>query len=89
MCRFDVTKYIDRGGMTERAQMVEPGYEDQEGKVVMKGNSIEHPNAYIIYRIFVDSIQDGPSQPQSAAAAASSEPARKKSPNKKQKQQQQ
>ena len=24
----------------------------------MKGNSMEHPNAYLIFRIFVDSIKD-------------------------------
>ena len=57
VARFDITRYIDQGARTEKAQMIQPGEEVPEDKVVMKGNSIDQPEAYIIYRIFVDSLE--------------------------------
>ena len=39
--------------------MVQPGEEPQvKGQFVMKGNSEEHPDAHLIFRIFVDSIAE-------------------------------
>lgn len=57
-CRFDLTRYIDVGARNEKVSMVKPGQEPKvKNQLFMKGNSQEHPEAYLIFRIFVDSIE--------------------------------
>ena len=56
-CQFDITKYIDQGGKNEKAVMLQEGEEPQnKSLIVIKGNSEEHPDAHLIFRIFVDAI---------------------------------
>ena len=59
-CSFDLTKYIDKGGKNEKVSMIAASSsnaaEESKKQFVLKGNSEEHPDAYLIFRIFVDSI---------------------------------
>ena len=58
VCRFDLTKYIDKGARVEKVCMLAPGEEPPSpDQIVLKGNAEEHPAAHLIFRIFVDSIQ--------------------------------
>jgi len=59
--RFDLTSYIDIGARSEKIIMVPPGGEPKnKNQLFMKGNSEEHPDAFIILRIIVDSIDKSP-----------------------------
>ena len=57
MSRFDITRYVDKGARTEKVCMVAPGVQADDVTIVMKGNSEGHPNAYIIFRLFADTIK--------------------------------
>ena len=57
-CRFDVTSYVDAGGKTEKVIMVAPGEEpSNKAQLYMKGDSENHGDAFLIFRIFVDSLE--------------------------------
>ena len=57
VCRFDITRYIDQGARTEKVCMVAPGVQADDVTIVMKGNSEAHPDAYLIFRLFADTIK--------------------------------
>ena len=58
-CRFDLAKFIDKGARTVKACMIQPGEEPQDqDQIVMRGNAQEHPDAFIIFRIFADTIEE-------------------------------
>ena len=63
-CEFDLVKYLDQGARTEKISMAQQGDNDKQIKLV--GNSIAHPDAHILFRIFVDSINENGEEPSSA-----------------------
>ena len=50
--------------------MVAPGKSGSEARIVMKGNSQMHPDAFLIFRIFADTIQSQAQQPAKKQAPA-------------------
>lgn len=61
VCQFDLTKYIDKGARVEKVCMLAPEETPSNPQqIVLKGNAEEHPDAHLIFRIFVDSIQTQP-----------------------------
>ena len=57
VCRFDITRYVDKGARTEKICMVAPDVQPDDITIVMKGNSEVHSDAYLIFRIFADTIK--------------------------------
>ena len=59
VCRFDITRYIDLGARTEKISMIGPEQEAQSPDyLVMNGDSANHEDAFIIFRIFADTIAE-------------------------------
>ena len=56
-CELDLTKYLDQGARTEKVMM--SSQQDNSGKLKLFGDSEAYPDAHILFRIFVDSINDG------------------------------
>ena len=54
---MDITNYIDKGARTEKVCMVAPEDQVSPSQLVMKGNQAAHPDAYIIFRIFADTVE--------------------------------
>ena len=89
VCRFDITRYIDIGARNEKVCMVSP--EDQltnnDSKIVLKGNSEVHADAYLIFRIFADTINTVTEDPAPVTKKrANTAAAQEKSPHKIEKQ---
>ena len=55
-CEFDLVKYLDQGARTEKISMASQS--DNNNQIKLVGNSAAQPDAHILFRIFVDSIND-------------------------------
>ena len=57
-CTFDIVKYLDMGARTEKAIMQIEGDSTVTKQLKLIGDNASHPDAHLLFRIFVDSIND-------------------------------
>ena len=57
-CELDLTKYLDQGARTEKVTMSSATSQDSGKNLKLIGDSDNYPDAHILFRVFVDSINN-------------------------------